>query len=156
MRRKADLLGSRSYLPPSTIAPWFSLPSVFVPFSFHSPFVDPVVSFWLRGNAIYRNKVRRTLLETRCCSPPFKKEKFSRFEYHRVPNEPPHEAMHAALSEMSSRVNDLNIRQDQTPNFALTLFLWSSSNRKGQAGSSLSGSLSLYLPVFLAFLQKPQ
>ena len=54
----------------------------------------------------------------------YAQQKRSSLRYHRsVPNETPHEAKRAALSETGSRVDDLNNRQDQTPEFALILFV---------------------------------
>ena len=70
---------------------------------------------------IYRKLVALFLEENAAVLPSTKRPSFV---CHRsVSNVPLHEATRAALSEMSSRVDDLNIRRDQIPDVALFSFL---------------------------------
>ena len=54
---------------------------------------------------------------------PVQQKGSSRGYHHSVPNEPSHQATRVAVPEMGSRVDDLNIRRNQTSGFTLIVFL---------------------------------
>ena len=100
----------------------------FIPRSFHNlaPSPDPIEYVWLRRNSELPYNVRRTkslVLRMMQYSPPLNEARSSSKHHLNVQDKPPHEITPAALPEMGSRANDLNILQDQTPELALILFI---------------------------------
>ena len=68
------------------------------------------------------------------CSSRFNKTDLFSKHHLSIPNELPTKQTRVALVEMSRRVDDLNIRQDQTLDLALISFIWPFFNKEGQAG----------------------
>ena len=149
MQKEGDPLNSISYLPLSSSIRGVSC-HPFIPRSFHSLMPSNVdgslePAGWFCGNSDLPQYVRRTkfiALRRMQHSLELKKTRSSSKHHLSVPNDPPTKKTRATLPEMASRVDDLNIQQDQTPDFALISSVSKKFNRQFVA--------LYYFPISLA------